>query len=58
MRMNEKLELKQHGRAYKLLNSALKNPYVLIPPAEIIALGTTSGDDDLPHVLRHLPQLP
>lgn len=36
-----KLELKQHGRAYKLLNSALKNPYVLIAPAEIIALGTT-----------------
>ena len=36
-----KLELKQHGKAYKILNSALKNPYVLIAPAEIIALGTT-----------------
>ncbi|HPF19576.1 MAG TPA: sugar ABC transporter permease [Anaerovoracaceae bacterium] len=36
-----KLELKQHGRAYKILNGALKNPYVLIAPAVIIALGTT-----------------
>lgn len=36
-----KLELRQHGKVYKFFNSALKNPYVLIAPAEIIALGTT-----------------
>lgn len=41
MRSFRKLELRQHGCAYKLLNNALKNPYVLIAPAEIIALGTT-----------------
>ena len=41
IRAFRKLELKQHGKAYKILNSALKNPYVLIAPAEIIALGTT-----------------
>jgi len=36
-----RLELRKHGRAYRILNNALKNPYVLIAPAEIIALGTT-----------------
>ncbi len=36
-----KLELRKHGMAYKFLNNALKNPYVLIAPAVIIALGTT-----------------
>ena len=41
IRAFRKLELKQHGTAYKILNGALKNPYVLIAPAVIIALGTT-----------------
>ena len=36
-----KLALKRHGKVYKFVNNALKNPYVLIAPAEIIALGTT-----------------
>lgn len=36
-----KLELKQHGPVCKFFNNMLKNPYVLIAPAEIIALGTT-----------------
>ena len=33
MLMNEKLELKQHGKAYIALNKLLKCPYVLIAPA-------------------------
>lgn len=41
IRVFRKLELKHHGPVYKFLNNALKNPYVLIAPAEIIALGTT-----------------
>ena len=41
IRAFRKLELRQHGTAYKILNGALKNPYVLIAPAVIIALGTT-----------------
>lgn len=41
IRAFRKLELKQHGRGYKILNGALKNPYVLTAPAVIIALGTT-----------------
>lgn len=41
IRAFRKLELRQHGKMYKLLNNALKNPYVLIAPAVIIALGTT-----------------
>ena len=41
IRAFRKLELKQHGTAYKILNGALKNPYVLIAPAVIIALITT-----------------
>ena len=41
IRAFRKLELKQHGRGYKILNGALKNPYVLIAPAVIIALFTT-----------------
>ncbi len=41
IRAFRKLELKQHGTAYKILNGALKNPYVLIAPAIIIALITT-----------------
>ena len=36
-----KLELRKHGPVYKFFNNALKNPYVLIAPAVIIALGTT-----------------
>ena len=36
-----KLELRKHGSVYKFFNNALKNPYVLIAPAVIIALGTT-----------------
>ena len=41
IRAFRKLELKKHGWLYNVLNKALKNPYVLIAPAEIIALGTT-----------------
>ena len=41
IRAFRKLELRQHGTAYKILNGALKNPYVLIAPAIIIALITT-----------------
>ena len=41
IRAVRKLELKQHGPIYRFFNNALKNPYVLIAPAEIIALGTT-----------------
>ena len=41
IRAFRKLELRQHGTAYKILNGALKNPYVLIAPAVIIALFTT-----------------
>ena len=41
IRAFRKLELRQHGTAYKILNDALKNPYVLIAPAVIIALITT-----------------
>lgn len=41
IRAFRKLELKKHGPLYRFCNNALKNPYVLIAPAEIIALGTT-----------------
>lgn len=41
IRAFRKLELKKHGSVYRFFNRALKNPYVLIAPAEIIALGTT-----------------
>ena len=41
IRAFRKLELKKHGPVYRFFNNALKNPYVLIAPAEIIALGTT-----------------
>ena len=41
IRAFRKLEPKKHSKAYMFLNNALKNPYVLIAPAEIIALGTT-----------------
>ena len=41
IRAFRKLELRQHGTAYKILNGALKNPYVLIAPAVIIALFNT-----------------
>ncbi|MDY4104735.1 MAG: sugar ABC transporter permease [Oscillospiraceae bacterium] len=41
IRAFRKLELKKHGPVYRFFNRALKNPYVLIAPAEIIALGTT-----------------
>lgn len=37
----KKLELKEHGKAYKVLNRMLKCPYVLIAPAVIIALWLT-----------------
>ena len=41
IRAFRKLELKKRGPVYRFLNRMLKNPYVLIAPAEIIALGTT-----------------
>ncbi len=41
IRAFRKLELRQHGPVYKFFNGALKNPYVLIAPAVIIALFTT-----------------
>lgn len=41
IRAFRKLELREHGKVYRFFNGALKNPYVLIAPAVIIALGTT-----------------
>ncbi len=41
IRSFRKLELKQRSPLYKLVNNALKNPYVLIAPAIILALATT-----------------
>ena len=41
IRAFRKLEKKEHGVAYKFFNGLLKNPYVLIAPAEIIALATS-----------------
>lgn len=41
MRMNEKLELKQHGKAYRFFNRVLKCPYVLLAPALITCLVMT-----------------
>lgn len=41
IRAFRKLELKKRGPLYNILNKALKNPYVLIAPAVIIAIGTT-----------------
>ncbi len=38
IRAFRKLELRQHNRGYKILNGALKNPYVLMGPAVIAAL--------------------
>ena len=38
IRAFRKLELKQHSKGYKILNGALKNPYVLMGPAVIAAL--------------------
>ena len=38
-----KLELRKHGPVYKFFNNALKNPYVLIAPAVIIALGLSGS---------------
>ena len=38
IRAFRKLELRQHGTAYKILNGALKNPYVLMAPAVLAAL--------------------
>lgn len=36
-----KLELKEKGKLYKIVNKLLKNPYVLIAPAVILALWMT-----------------
>lgn len=36
-----KLELKEHNKIYKIVNNLLKNPYVLIAPAVILALWMT-----------------
>ncbi len=41
MPMNEKLELKQHGTCYRILNRLLKNPYFLMAPAIICCLVLT-----------------
>ncbi len=41
IRAFRKLELRQHGPAYRFFNGALKNPYVLTFPAMFIALFTT-----------------
>ncbi|MBQ7915252.1 MAG: sugar ABC transporter permease [Firmicutes bacterium] len=41
MLMNEKLELKQRGRIYRIINSIFKCPYVLIAPALITCLVLT-----------------
>ena len=38
IRAFRKLELKKHSKGYKILNGALKNPYVLMGPAVIAAL--------------------
>ena len=38
IRAFRKLELRQHNRGYKILNGALKNPYVLMAPAVLAAL--------------------
>lgn len=38
IRAFRKLELKQHSKAYKIGNAALKNPYVLMAPALIAAM--------------------
>jgi sn-glycerol 3-phosphate transport system permease protein len=41
MRMSEKLELKQHSKPYRILNSILKCPYVLVAPALVTCLVLT-----------------
>lgn len=38
MQMNEKLELKEHGKLYRFFNSLCKCPYVLIAPSLICCL--------------------
>lgn len=41
MRMNERYELRQHGKVYNFFNKLLKNPYFLIAPAVIFDLWLT-----------------
>ena len=41
MQMNERYELREHGKAYTFFNKLLKNPYILIAPAVIFDLWLT-----------------
>ena len=41
MRMNERYELREHGKVYIFFNKLLKNPYFLIAPAVIFDLWLT-----------------
>lgn len=41
MRMNERYELRKHGKVYTFFNKLLKNPYFLIAPAVIFDLWLT-----------------
>ena len=41
MRMNERYELKGHGKVYTFFNKLLKNPYFLIAPAVIFDIWLT-----------------
>ena len=41
MQMNERYELRQHGKVYTFFNKLLKNPYFLIAPAVIFCLWLT-----------------
>ncbi len=41
MQMNERYELKEHGKVYHFFNRLCKNPYVLIAPALIFCLALT-----------------
>ena len=41
MRMNERYELREHGKVYTFFNKLMKNPYFLIAPAVIFDLWLT-----------------
>ena len=41
MRLNERYELREHGKVYTFFNTLLKNPYFLIAPAVIFDLWLT-----------------
>ena len=41
MRMNERYELREHGKVYTFFNKLLKNPYFLIAPAVIFDIWLT-----------------